>query len=308
MSVKSNLESLRGIVVFVGAVQAGGFAAAGRNLGVSASAVGKAVSRLEARLGVSLMHRTTRSLALTAEGELLYARSARILDDLREAENAISKARGAPKGRLKVSVPTVLGRRVIVPALPRFLAAYPEVELDLWLDDRKVDIVEEGFDAVVRLGELTDSRLIARKIAPHQFTTCAAQTYLAAHGSPKTPAELVAHRCIRYRFPSTGRLEQWAFKGTSAPQALGEGLVLNDGEALAWAALAGLGLVQVPAYLVSDDLAAGRLQRVLVQYTADRGDIWLVWPEVRADIPRVRVFLDFVSTLANSGLSVSKTV
>jgi DNA-binding transcriptional LysR family regulator len=182
-----------------------------------------------------------RSLALMAEGELLYARSTRILDDGCEAENAISKARAVPKGRPKISVPTVLGWRVIVPALPCFVGAHREVELDLWLDDRKVDIVDEDFDAVLRLGELADSGLIARKVAPHHFTTCAAQSYLAAHGTPKAPAELVAHRCLRYRFPSTGRVEQWAFKGTSAPQALGGGLVLNDDEALACGALAGLG-------------------------------------------------------------------
>jgi DNA-binding transcriptional LysR family regulator len=258
------------------------------------------VTRLEAHVDVRLMHRTMRSLALIAEGELLYARSARILDDGREAENAISKARAVPKGRPKISVPTVLGWRVIVPALPCFVGAYREVELDLWLDDRKVDIVDEDFDAVLRLGELTDSGFIARKVAPHHFTTCAAQSYLAAHGTPKAPAELVAHRCLRYRFPSTGRVEQWAFKGTSAPQALGGGLVLNDDEALACGALAGLGVVQVPAYLVSEDLAAGRLQRLLAQRTADRGDIWLVWPEVRADIPRVRVFVDFVSKLPSA--------
>ena len=190
------------------------------------------MTRLEAHLDVRLMHRTMRSLALIAEGELLYARSTRILDDGREAENAISKARAVPKGRPKISVPTVLGWRVIVPALPCFVGAHREVELDLWLDDRKVDIVDEDFDAVLRLGELADSGLIARKVAPHHFTTCAAQSYLAAHGTPKAPAELAAHCCLRYRFPSTGRVEQWAFKGTSAPQALGGGLVLNDDEAL----------------------------------------------------------------------------
>jgi DNA-binding transcriptional LysR family regulator len=170
--------------------------------------------------------------------------------------------------------------------------AYREVELDLWLDDRKVDLVDEDFDAVIRLGELTDSGLIARKVVRHHFTTCAAQSYLAAHGTPKAPAELVAHRCLRYAFPlqdgsSNGRSRERPRRKRSA----------EAGSQRRRGALAGLGVVQVPAYLVSEDLAAGRLQRLLVQRTADCGDIWLVWPEVRADIPRVRVFVDFVSKL-----------
>lgn len=155
-------------------VETGGFAAAGRKLGVSASAIGKAVRRLEKSLGVRLLQRTTRSISPTTEGELLYVRSVRILEDVREAEDAISKTRSVPRGRLKVSVPTVLGSRVLVPALPRFMADYPEIEIELELDfnDRLVDVVADGFDLVVRTGEMSSSRLIARKLGPHQFVTC----------------------------------------------------------------------------------------------------------------------------------------
>jgi DNA-binding transcriptional LysR family regulator len=297
MSAITHLESLSGLVAFVAAVEAEGFAAAGRKLGVSASAVGKAVGRLEARLGVKLLQRTTRSIALTAEGELLYTRSARILDDMREAEDAINQTRAAPRGRLKVSVPAVIGRRVIIPALPRFLDEYPEVELDLWLDDRKVDIVEEGYDLALRMGALDDSSLIARKLAPHRFVTCGAPGYFATHGAPATPDDLVHHRCIRYRFPTTGRLERWAFKGATGTAPVGAGLVFNDGEALAAAARAGLGIAQLPAYQVLEDLAANRLQGVLADHTENRGDICLMWPPTRAEAPRVRVFADFIIRL-----------
>jgi DNA-binding transcriptional LysR family regulator len=297
MSAITHLDSVRGLVAFVAAVEAEGFAAAGRKLGVSASAVGKAVGRLEARLGLKLLQRTTRSIALTAEGELLYTRSARILDDMREAEDAINHTRAAPRGRLKVSVPAVIGRRVIIPALPRFLDEYPEVELDLWLDDRKVDIVEEGYDLAIRLGALDDSSLIARKLAPHRFVTCGAPGYFATHGAPATPDDLVHHRCIRYRFPTTGRLEQWAFKGATGTAPVGAGLVFNDGEALAAAARAGLGIAQLPAYQVLEDLAANRLQGVLADHTESRGDICLMWPPARAEAPRVRVFADFIIRL-----------
>jgi DNA-binding transcriptional LysR family regulator len=297
MSGISDLDSVSGLVAFVAAVEAGGFAPAGRKLGVSASAVGKAVGRIETRLGVKLLQRTTRSIALTAEGELLYERSARILEDMREAENAIRRAQSGPRGRLRVSVPTVIGRRLIVPALSSFLDGYPDIDLDLSLDDRIVDVVEEGFDIVVRLGELRESGLIARRIAPHRFITCGAPSYFAAHGMPETPADLANHRCVRYRFPTTGRLEHWAFSCERGAETLGRGLALNDGEALCAAALSGLGVVQAPSYLVAGEVKAGRLQAVLEDYTAPRGDVWLVWPPARAVVPRVRVFIEFMTGL-----------
>lgn len=297
MSAITALDSLTGMVAFVSSVDANGFAAAGRKLGVSASAVGKAVGRLESRLGVTLLYRTTRSIALTSEGELLYARSSRILQDVRDAEEAIGCSREAPRGRLKVSLPTVIGRRVVVPALPRFMEEFPEVELDLRLDDRQVDVVADGYDMVLRMGDLTDSQLVARKVAPHRFVTCAAPSYLAAHREPNSPADLAAHRCVRFRFPTTGLIERWAFTGSDAPWESGAEMVLNDGEAIAEAAAAGLGIVQLPAYFVSEYLANGRLRSVLADRAVDRGSIWLVWPPARANVPRVRVFADFLASL-----------
>jgi DNA-binding transcriptional LysR family regulator len=300
MSEIASFDSLSGMAAFVASVDAGGFAAAGRKLGISASAVGKSVGRLEVRLGVTLLHRTTRSIALTREGERLYESAARILRDVREAEDAIGCARDMPRGQLKVSVPTVVGRRVIVPALPRFIEKYPDLKIDLRLDDLLVDIVAEGYDLVLRLGDLEDSRLMARAVAPHRFVTCAAPSYLEANSVPNDPADLARHRCIRYRFPTTGLIEQWKFKGALVPWDARQGMILNDGEALAAAAVAGLGIVQVPAYQVSEYLAANSLRPVLNEYAADRGSVWLVWPPARAEVPRVRVFAEFITNLLAS--------
>jgi DNA-binding transcriptional LysR family regulator len=182
-------------VSFFAAVEAEGFAASGCKLVVSASSVGKAVGRLEARLGVKLLQRTTRSIALTAEGELLYTRSARILDDMREAEDAINQTRAAPRGRLKVSVPAVIGRRVIIPALPRFLDEYPEVELDVWLDDRKVDIVEEGYDPAIRWAPSTtqaSSPASSRRIVSSRAVRRATSPRMAPPRRPTTSSIIAA--------------------------------------------------------------------------------------------------------------------
>ncbi|QKH39819.1 LysR family transcriptional regulator [Achromobacter pestifer] len=293
MSGIFSIESFSGLVAFAATVESGSFAAAGRKLGLSASAAGKAVERLEIRLGVRLLHRTTRSLGPTGEGEVLYRYVARILKDLQDAERELHLLQNAPRGRLKISVPTVMGRRVVVPALNDFHARYPEILVDINLDDLIVDVIEDGYDLVLRLGELEDSGLQARSIGLHAFTTCASPAYLAQHGMPRTPADLSEHRCIHYRFPTTGRPEIWAFKGEQADKPLKPSGILNDGEALASAAIGGLGIVQVPSYLVKEDIAAGRLQPVLEDYTENRGSVSLLWPPRSAEVARVRVFIDF---------------
>lgn len=295
MSAMFSIESLSGLAAFAETVESGSFAAAGRKLGLSASAVGKAVERLELRLELRLLNRTTRSLALTGEGEVLFRYAARILKDIQEAEQELHLVQNSPRGRLKISVPTVIGRKIVLPALRDFLAAFPDVTLDISLDDLKVDIIGGGYDVVLRLGELEDSSLRARRIGRHMFTTCASPAYLAERGTPQTPSDLDTHCCIHYRFPTTGRPEIWAFKGARPPISIRPGIILNDGEGLASAALGGLGIVQAPSYLVKDDIAAGRLQAILEDYNDDRGSIWLVWPPMSAAVPRVRAFIDFIA-------------
>ncbi len=295
MSVILSIESLSGLVAFAAAVEAGSFAAAGRKLGLSASAVGKAVERLEARLSLRLLNRTTRSLALTGEGEVLYRHVARLLKDLQAAERELSLVQTTPRGRLKVSVPTVMGRKIVMPALRDFQACFPDVTIDISLDDVKVDVIEGGYDLVLRLGDLDDSTLRARRIGPHLFVTCASPEYLAQHGTPETPSDLSDHCCIHYRFPTTGRPEVWAFKGPPPANLIKPTIILNDGEALGSAALGGLGIIQAPSYLVTEDVAAGRLRPVLTDYTDERGSVWLVWPPLSAEVPKVRAFIDFIA-------------
>lgn len=294
MSAITMLESLSGLAAFATSAEAGGFAAAGRRLGLSASAVGKAVDRLETRLGARLLTRTTRSLALTGEGEVVYRHVATILQSLQDAEREVRLMQHVPRGRLRISVPTVLGRHAVLPALGDFRTRFPDLMIDIDLSDMMVDIVREGFDVTVRLGELEDSTLRARRIGPHRFVTCAAPAYLDRHGEPQVPADLADHSCIQYRFPTTGRPEIWAFHDV-AIRPVSPAIVLNDGAALRDAALAGLGIVQAPAYLVTDDINSGRLRAILTGSTAERGGVWLVWPPSRTQAPGVRAFIDFMA-------------
>jgi DNA-binding transcriptional LysR family regulator len=159
------------------------------------------VGRLEARVGVRLLNRTTRQVTMTFEGEQLYVRASRLLDDLRDIESILATQRAAPVGRVRVTLPATLGRMVIIPSLPRFLATFPGIELDVGLDDRKVDLVEGGYDLSIRTGHLEDSALIARKLAPHEFVLCASPSYLATRGQPETLEDLRFHTCIRFRYP-----------------------------------------------------------------------------------------------------------
>lgn len=289
-----NLESLSGLAAFVATVDAGGFAAAGRRLGLSASAVGKAVARLEARLGVRLLIRTTRRVSMTFEGEALHARASRLIDDVREIETMMAGQRQAPTGRVRVSLPATLGRMVIIPRLADFADQHPGVELDLGLDDRKVDLIDGGYDLAVRTGHLDDSGLLARKLAPHRFVLCAAPAYIARYGAPQSLGDLARHRCIRFRYPTTGLLERWSFDGQERDRELGQGPAFNDGEAVVLATIAGLGLAQVPDYAARPAIMQGQLVALLPEHACARGDLWLVRPSHRATPPRVEAFARFL--------------
>lgn len=294
MSSIAHLESLSGLSAFVATVDAGGFAAAGRRLGMSASAIGKAVGRMEDRLGIRLLIRTTRRVSMTFEGEQVYARATRLLDDLRDMEGELASQRGAPKGRVRISLPATLGRMLIVPRLGMFAQAFPEIELEIGLDDRKVDLIEGGYDLAIRTGHLEDSALLARSLGSHRFVLCASPAYLSARVAPQGVADLATHTCIRFRYPSTGLLEKWSFDGAEFDKELGQGPVLNDGEAVAVAAIAGLGLAQLPVYAAATALADGRLQQVMSAARCIRGELWLVRPASRAEVPRVKAVSAFL--------------
>lgn len=291
------LESFSGLSAFAATVDAGGFAAAGRRMGLSASAVGKAVARLEERVGVRLLNRTTRRVTMTFEGEQLFARASRLLEDLRDIESLLATQRAAPLGRVRATLPATLGRMVILPRLAAFVARFPGIELDIGLDDRMVDLVEGGYDLSIRTGKLEDSGLIARKLATHRFVLCASPAYLAIHGAPATLDDLGSHACIRFRYPSSGLLEKWAFDGVEWDRALPSGPVFNDGEAVVLAAIAGLGIAQIPDYAAAAARADGRLVPLLTQHACVRGDIWLVRPAARANLPRVEALASFLEEM-----------
>ncbi len=289
------MDSLSGLIAFVRTAETLSFVAAGRLLGVSASAVGKNVAKLEQSVGVRLFQRSTRRVSLTDEGALFYERCRRVLDDLNDAETMLSQSALTPRGKLRVSLPTI-GYRFLMPILPDFAARYPEVELDLDFDDRILDVIEEGLDVVVRSGELTDSRLMSRRLRAFRFVLCASPAYLAAHGRPRTPGDLAQHKCLRFRFPTTGKLQDWALRGEggAADVRIPATMVCNNIEALRAAAIGGLGIVHMPDFLARDALAAGSLRTVLDGDMIKPGQFWAVWPSSRQLSPKLRVFVDFL--------------
>ncbi len=288
------MDNLNAIVAFVRVAQALSFVAAGRALGISASAVGKAIAKLETSLGVRLFHRTTRKIALTDEGRLFYERCSHILAELSDAQAVLAASAQTPRGRLRVSLPAI-GYRFLLPVLADFAALYPEIELDLDYNDRMVDVIEGGFDAVIRSGTLSDSSLVARRLGPFRHVLCASPDYLARAGALHTLADLATHACVRYRFPDTGKLQPWelATHGEALP-ALRSALVCNNMEALMQSVVAGFGIGYMPDFLVRDALTAGTLASVLDAYTTTVGQFSIVWPSSRHPSPRLRAFVDFM--------------
>ncbi|RKP53698.1 LysR family transcriptional regulator [Pararobbsia silviterrae] len=288
------MDNLNGIVAFVRTADTLSFVAAGHALGISASAVGKTIAKLESTLGVRLFHRTTRRVTLTEEGRHFHERCRRILEDLRDAEAMLSEAAQTPRGRLRVSLP-VIGYRFLLPVLPAFKARYPDVELDLDFNDRLVDVVEGGFDAVIRSGTLSDSSLMARRLGPFRFVLCASPDYVARFGEPHTLADLAKHVCVRYRFPTTGRTQPWPLEADgSEPPNLRTAMTCNNMEALRGAVIASFGIGFMPDFLACDALASGALVTVLDAYPIAPGQFSIVWPSSRQLSPKLRVFVDFM--------------
>lgn len=291
------MESLSIIIVFVQAAERLSFVDAGRALGISASAVGKAIAKFEGAMGVRLFHRTTRRVSLTHEGEMFYERCRRILNDLRDAEAMLADATQVPRGRLRISVPTI-GYRFVVPAIPDFCRRYPEIELDLDCNDRLVDVVEEGFDAVIRSGALIDSGLVARRLGTFRFVMCAAPSYLDRHGIPQTKGDLARHDCLRFRFPHSGKYQAWPILDGDAvePHRRPSPLTCNNMEGLLAGAIAGLGIAYMPDFLARDALAAGTLRTVLDSSGGEPEAFSILWPSSRLMSPRLRVFVDHMAS------------
>ncbi len=289
-------QPLGGLTAFVRTADLGSFVAAGRAMGLSASAVGKAVTALEQQLGVRLFQRSTRSLRLTEEGRLFHERCRRILDDLEDAQASLAQAVATPRGRLRVSVPLV-SYHLILPILPEFVNLYPEVELDLDFNDRIVDLIEEGVDVAIRSGTLPDSRLMSRALRPFQLLLCAAPAYLEKHGTPDCPRDLEGHQSVRFRFPNSGKLQPWPLSLTADHPEIRTRTVLtcNNMEALRGATVSGMGIGCMPDFLARDPLANGRLRTVLDAHIDAPAQFHLLWPSNRQLSPKVRVLVDFLS-------------
>lgn len=291
------MESLSGLLAFVRTAELRSFVAAGDKLGLSASAVGKSVARLEERLGVRLLQRSTRRISLTEEGALFFERCQRIVAEIHEAESELQRLSDAPRGRLRISLPAAT-HRLLMPVLAQFAQRYPDIQLELDFNDRMVDVIAEGLDAAIRSGELADSGLTARPLCSYRFMLIAAPAYLAQRGQPTHPQQLEQHACLRYRFPAGNQLQPWPLMlpPNSAAVTLVSALVCNSVEALLGAAVRGLGIACLPDFAVQQALASGELQQVLADCTDGGGSFSLLWPTQRQLLPNLRVFVDFLIT------------
>lgn len=289
------MEHLGALNAFVQTAESGSFAAAAAPLGISASAVGKAVARLEERLAVRLFHRSTRSLTLTPEGTLFLDRYRRIFCEIEAAELELSQTRQAPRGKLRVSLPLI--GMLMMPAMMAFLRAYPEIELDLDFTDRLVDVIEEGFDAVIRTGEARDSRLMMRRAGAFGHRIVAAPDYLAARGTPLVPEDLLGHACLHHKYPSTSQLERWPLMrdGVDLDLPLPVTCVASTLEPQICLAEEGFGLVCLPHFTVRAQLRRGTLVGVLEDHLRDVGAIHILWPASRHPSPKVSAFVGFMA-------------
>ncbi|HBT43140.1 MAG TPA: LysR family transcriptional regulator, partial [Rhodospirillaceae bacterium] len=275
------MDHLTGMAVFAKVVETGTFTGAAQAMGLSKGAVSKQIAKLEDRLGARLLNRTTRRSSLTEVGAAFYERCRRIVAEAEEAELAVTRLHAEPRGTLRVNLPMSFGMIHMADALPDFMAAYPEISLDVTLDDRVVNVVDEGYDVVIRITDLPDSSLIARRIAPFRIATCASSAYWDAHGRPKHPDDLRNHACLLYSYLSN--LNEWRYRGPDGPFAVRvDGPMRgNNGDLLRAAAVAGLGVVRSPTFIVGCHLVEGRLEQVLAEYEDDDRGIYAVYPHNR---------------------------
>jgi DNA-binding transcriptional LysR family regulator len=279
---------------FVRVVERGGFSAAAKELRISRAMVSRHVQELEQHLGARLLHRTTRKVSLTEAGQVYYDHSAHLLSELAAADSEVGELHSRPRGRLKVNGPVVFGARHLAAAVADYMEAFPEVNVELTLNDRFVDLVEEGYDVAIRIGRLADSSLMARRLAPCRFVLVASPAYLARRGVPRVPADLQQHDCVRYMHGEGG--EVWRFTGPEGPGEVrvhGQ-LRTNNGEAMRIAALRGNTIAALPSFIVSEELASGALVPVLRDWGVPEMALHAVYPPGRNPSAKLRSFIDFL--------------
>lgn len=290
------MDRLAALESFARVAETGSFSAAARALNLSKSLVSRQVSALEAELGSRLIARTTRSLTLTEAGRSYYDQVARILTQMEEADLSVSQLQATPRGKLRVSAPVSFSMLRLAPALPDFLALYPEIEVDIVLNDRRVDLLADGFDLAIRIGKLADSSLIARKLSDIKRYVCASPDYLALRGTPKVPADLKRHDCLCYS--NVDLMTEWRFTdldGRPLSVEVKGRVHANNGDLLRAAALRGLGFLELPDFLVASDVEKGDLVSVLEPYIRQDSAVYAVYPHARYLPPKIRVFVDFLA-------------
>ena len=290
------MDNLSEMAVFAKVVQHRSFTAAAQALGLSKSAVSKQIGRLEDRLGARLLNRTTRKLSVTEVGSIFYERCARIVEEAQTAVDEVGSMAAVPRGRLRVNAPMTFGTLHLGPVIADFLDQHHEIDVDLVLDDRFSNLVEEGFDVAVRIAALVDSSLIVRRLAPSRAVLCAAPDYIRRHGAPEKPEDLHRHNCFGYLYRASG--PDWVLNGAKGPISipLRGNLRANNGEVLRDAAVAGAGVVALPSFIVGGDLRAGRLVELLPECVPQTHAIYAAYPHRRHLAPKVRAFVDFLAS------------
>ena len=286
------MDKLRGMETFVAVVECGSFTGAATRLEMSAVMVGKYIALIEGQLGTRLLERNTRRQSLTDAGRVYFDEARRVLEQVANAERSVERLRLAPAGTLRVSAPVSFGASIIAPLTASFLQAWPEVRVELDLTNRMVDLVDEGIDLAIRIGDIQRTDLVAKYLAPYRMVICAAPDYLARHGTPQTPADLAGHQCLSHTVWTVRN--EWRLPGAAEEVRWKRDAVLrcNDGYALRMAAVAGAGLLLQPEVLLAEDLANGRLVRILQNYTPEPRPIHLLWRQDLRPLPKLTRFVE----------------
>lgn len=298
------MDRLQAMQVYTRIVELKAFGKAADSLQMPRASVTQLIQQLETHLGVQLLRRTTRQVSVTADGQAYYERCVRLLEDLEEAENCFSDSPDNPRGKLRIDLPSSLGRLVVIPALPEFCRRYPQIELELSLNDRQVDLVREGVDCVLRAGELPDSSLVGRRIAELEQLTCVSRAYVQEFGLPEHPDRLAGHLAVNYQSASSGRIFdlEFRFDGQLRTQRLPGRITVNNADAYITACRAGFGLIQAPRYHLREGLASGELVEVLRAWQPPPLPVSVLHPVRRQMSRRLRVFSDWLGGLFAAGI------
>lgn len=289
------MDVLSGMRAFAAVVETGSFAAAADRVELSRARLTKMIQDLEQHLGTRLLNRTTRRLSLTEAGSAYHERCTAILADVAEAEQVAGRLTALPRGTLKITMPVSFGILKIGPLIAGFIERYPDVKVDIALNDRKIDLIDEGFDLAIRIGTMAESELIARRLAADEIVICASPDYLGRHGIPQVPQDLERHACLSYTYATTG--DEWRFSGPTGDVGvrINGPVRANNGDILRLAALAGAGVIRQPLFLLGEDIEAGRLVRLLKDFRTDELGIYAVFPTRRHLSAKVSAFIEYLS-------------